>query len=59
MSILPFVLFGFVCASIVVFIFITVACLIVVGCRNKDQEDGEQIQWIKKYKDKKLREKGT
>ncbi|NNJ33111.1 hypothetical protein [Lacrimispora defluvii] len=56
MNILPFILFGFICASIVVFIFITVSC-VVVAFSNKDQEDEEQIQWIKEYKDKKLREK--
>ncbi len=49
--------FGFICASIVVFIFITVSCVIVACFSNKDQEDEEQIQWIKEYEDKKLREK--
>ncbi len=58
MNILPFVLFGFICASIVVFIFISVSFLVVASSSNKDQEDEEQFQWIKKYKDRKLREKG-
>jgi len=57
MNILPFILFGFICASIVVFIFITVSCVVVAYFSNKDQKDEEQIQWIKEYKDKKLREK--
>lgn len=57
MNILPFILFGFICASIVVFIFITVSCVVVAYFTNKYQEDEEQIQWIKEYKDKKLREK--
>ena len=57
MNILSFILFGFICASIVVFIFITVSCVIVTCFSNKDQEDEEQIQWIKEYEDKKLREK--
>ncbi len=52
MNILSFILFGFICASIVVFIFITVSCVIVTCLSNKDQEDEEQIQWIKEYKDK-------
>ena len=59
MNILPFVLFGFICASIVVFIFISVSYLVVANSSNKVQEDKEQIQWINEYKDKKLREKGT
>ena len=58
MNMLPFVLFGFICASIVVFIFISVSFLVVASSSNKDQEAEEQIQWINKYKDKKLREKG-
>ena len=58
MNILPFVLFGFICASIVVFIFISVSLLVVASSNNKDQEDKEQIQRINEYKDKKLREKG-
>ena len=58
MNILPFVLFGFISESIVVFIFISVSFLVVASSSNKDQEDKEQIQWIKEYKDKKLREKG-
>ena len=58
MNILPFILFGFICASIVVFIFISVSFLVIANSSNKDQEDEEQIQWIKEYKDKKLREKG-
>lgn len=57
MNIMSFILFGFICASIVVFIFITVSCVIVACFSNKDQEDEEQIQWIKEYEDKKLREK--
>ncbi|MTK08421.1 MAG: hypothetical protein F8N38_15215 [Hungatella sp.] len=57
MNILPFILFGFICASIVVFIFITVSIVVVAYFSNKDQEDEEQIHWIKEYKDKKLREK--
>ncbi len=57
MNILPFILFGFICASIVVFIFIIVSCVVVTYFSNKNQEDEEQIQWIKEYKDKKLREK--
>ncbi|MBE5985175.1 hypothetical protein ACOAOT_08230 [Lacrimispora sp. AGF001] len=58
MIILLFILFGFICASIVVFIFITVSCVVVACFTDKDQEGEEQIQWIKEYKDKKLREKG-
>lgn len=58
MNILPFVLFGFICAAIVVFIFISVSFLVVASSSNKDQEYEEQIQWIKEHKDKKLREKG-
>ncbi|MBE5990649.1 MAG: hypothetical protein E7250_23360 [Paenibacillaceae bacterium] len=59
MNILPFVLFGFICASIVVFIFISVSFLVVASSSNKDQENKDQIQWINEYRDKKLREKGT
>ncbi|WP_349673843.1 hypothetical protein [Lacrimispora sp.] len=57
MNMLPFILFGFICASIVVFIFITVSCVVVACFSNKEQEDEEQIQWIKEYKDEKLKEK--
>ena len=59
MNILPFILFGFICASIVVFILISVSFLVVASSSNKDQENKDQIQWINEYKDKKLREKGT
>ncbi|MBE5992660.1 MAG: hypothetical protein E7247_09745 [Paenibacillaceae bacterium] len=58
MNMLPYLMLGFICASIVVFIFISVSFLVVASSSNKDQEDEEQIRWIKKYKDKKLREKG-
>lgn len=51
MSILPYLLFGFICALIVVFIFISVFFLVVACSRNKDQENQEQIKWIEDYRE--------
>ena len=58
MNMLPYLMLDFICASIVVFIFISVSFLVVASSSNKVQEDKEQIQWINEYNDKKLREKG-
>ncbi|WP_097006832.1 hypothetical protein [Lacrimispora amygdalina] len=58
MNILFYILIGFIFASIVVFIFITLSSLAIVNSGDKYQEDQEQIQWIKEHGYKKLGEKG-
>ena len=50
MIILPYLLIGFICASIVVFIFILIVCLVFVCSSNRDQENQEQIQWLEDYR---------
>lgn len=50
MNILSFILFDVICASIVVFIFITVSCVIVTCFSNKDQEDGNKSNGLKNTK---------
>jgi len=53
MSILPYLMFGLVCALVVVFSVTGVFCIVALSSREKVQEDEEQMQWLKEYMERK------
>lgn len=64
MMILPYLLFGFFCALIVIVSVIVVSCIMSMSSKLKEQEDEEQMKWLTEYQERNLavcinREKGT
>lgn len=62
--ILPYLLFGFFCALIVIVSVIVVSCIMSMSSKLKEQEDEEQMKWLTEYQERNLavcinREKGT
>jgi len=47
MNVLPYLLFGFICASVVVFVVTGIFCIVCLNQGEKEQEDQDQMQWLR------------
>lgn len=46
---LLYLLFAFLCAAIVILLFVGIGCIASLNSRPKTQEDEEQMEWLINY----------